>query len=377
MLPRLWKDAIVVPLHKGGAKDVLVNYRPVSLTSIGCKLMERIIANYIRREIEKKQWLTKGQHGFRKGHSCETQLLGLIEEISEVLDRGGEVDGVFVDFEKAFDKVQHSKLMKKVDFLIEDKRVVRWVSEFLKQRRQRVRVGEEYSEEADVTSGVPQGSVLGPLLFIIYINDIEEGMKSKVRLFADDCIIYREIRSNEDEDKMQGDLGKLGEWIVINELNVNVGKCKWVRFTRKREEQKKEYLYLLRGENLERVCKYKYLGVWIEERLLWGDHINVICKKGKKLVNLVMRGLKGSSKKVKEMAYKSLVRPGIEYAGAAWDPYMKKDIEEVEKVQKWAARRVEGKYERWGEKCIRGDALVKNLGNTSRKKEGDETVQFL
>jgi len=197
-LPEDWKRATVIPVHKGGDRSLVANYRPVSLTSVVCKQMEHVIASYLRQVWDKNDWLFEGQHGFRPGYSCESQVISICQDIADSLDSGENIDAIIVDFSKAFDLVPHGRLLTKIANSGVDPRVVTWVKEFLSGRTQRVRVEEQLSEEVRVTSGVPQGSVLGPLLFLAYVNDIWRNMESTIRLFADDCVIYRKITKTED-----------------------------------------------------------------------------------------------------------------------------------------------------------------------------------
>jgi hypothetical protein len=192
-IPDDWKKATVIPVHKGGDRSIIPNYRPVSLTSVICKQMEHAIATYLRQVWNKEGWLYEGQHGFRPGYSCDSQVIAVCQDIADSMDNGVKVDAIIVDFSKAFDLVPHGRLLAKIANSGVDKRVTVWIREFLSGRTQRVRVDESLSEEVRATSGVPQGSVLGPLLFLAYVNDIWENMESTGRLFADDCVIYRKI----------------------------------------------------------------------------------------------------------------------------------------------------------------------------------------
>jgi hypothetical protein len=192
-LPGDWKRATVVPIHKGGDRSLVTNYRPVSLTSVVCKQMEHVIASYLRQLWEGNDWLYEGQHGFRLGYSCESQVITVCQDIADTLDKGDRMDAIIVDFSKAFDLVPHCRLLVKIANSGVDTRVVVWIREFLTGRMQRVRVGGELSDEARVTSGVPQGSVLGPLLFLAYVNDIGRNIESNIRLFADDCDLQKNI----------------------------------------------------------------------------------------------------------------------------------------------------------------------------------------
>jgi hypothetical protein len=345
-VPSEWKEAIVVPIFKGGGRGKVINYRPISLTSLICKIMERVINNRIKNIIEDRGGISDIQHGIRRGFSCETQLLGFSEDISEVMDKGGRVDAVFLDFEKAFDKVDHYLLMEKLWNAVENLEIVNWVGDFLSNRIQRVKVGGEVSEKICVTSGVPQGSVLGPLLFDIFIEDISSTVvNSKIRLFADDCVLYNEIRDTGDNDRMQEDLCALDKWVQTNRMGLNVSKCKVLSFCRSRSNDILEYN--VGGGKLEKVDSYKYLGVVFRKDLGWGEQVGRVSKKGINSLNFVMRQLKGVSNKIREKAYLSLVRPIVEYASSVWDPYRTGETKDVEKVQRLAARRVTGRMSRW------------------------------
>ena len=186
------------------------NYRPVSLTSVVCKVMEHIISSRVNRHLEMYGILCDPQHGFRQKRSCETQLVSTLADFVNTTEEKGQCDVILLDFSKAFDKVSHSLLLQKLHRYGIDGRVHSWISSFLNNRTQEVVVDGISSQKSNVTSGVPQGSVLGPLLFLLYINDLPAYTKhSTIRLFADDCMLYRSINSDEDRLKLQEDLNGL------------------------------------------------------------------------------------------------------------------------------------------------------------------------
>ena len=168
--------------------------------------------------MDKNDWLYEGQHGFRLGYSCVSQVITVCHDFADSVDNGDRIDAIIIDFSEAFDLVPHGRLLMKIAYSGVDSGVVVWIREFLLGRRQRVRVGGHLSENVRVTSGVPQGSVLGPLLFLAYVNDISRSIDSTIRLFADDCVIYRKIINKEDIEKLQKDLDRLGEWVVENAM---------------------------------------------------------------------------------------------------------------------------------------------------------------
>jgi hypothetical protein len=193
------------------------------------------------------------------------------------LDEGVRTDAIIIDFSKAFDLVPHNRLLTKIAETGVDLRVVVWIKEFLLGRSQRVRADGQLSDEVRVTSGVPQGSVLGPLLFLAYVNDIWKNFESNIRLFADDCIIYRRILDSSDIKKLQTDLNRLGEWAVENKMRINLGKSKAVSFNRARVKGKLRYC--IGYQLLPEANSFKYLGIIISSDLSWADHVNYTLRK--------------------------------------------------------------------------------------------------
>ncbi len=224
-LPDDWRNANISPIFKKGDKHQAANYRPVSLTCVCTKLMEHILVKHILTHLEKHQVLTTLQHGFRSGFSCETQLLNTVDDLADAFNRNVQTDIGILDFSKAFDVVPHKKLLKKLSHYGIQGDILQWISEFLTNRKQRVVVDGHPSSSVRVASGVPQGTCLGPLLFLCYINDITHSISSKMRLFADDCLIYRDITCTEDQIELQRDLTTLENWATKWGMKFNPTKC--------------------------------------------------------------------------------------------------------------------------------------------------------
>ncbi|KAJ4441739.1 hypothetical protein ANN_11597 [Periplaneta americana] len=278
-----------------------------------------------------------------EGFSCDSQITSLVQDLAEEVDRGGRIDAVVIDFSKAFDLVPHDILIDKLSRLGIDKRVVLWIQEFLKGRTQRVRVGHEISEIGNISSGVPQGSVLGPLLFIIYVNDLCQDITSNVRLFADDCIIYRKIRNNSDVDAIQTDLNNIYNWALKHRMKINGSKSKSITFCKTREETSLNYEFSGVVIPQEQCCKY--LGVYLNSKLSWGEHVDNVTGKAWRALHFIMRILRKASPKSREIAYLTLVRPLMEYGTTCWDPYRIYQINSLERIQYRAAKFVKGKRE--------------------------------
>ncbi len=346
-IPDQWRKANVVPIYKKGKKSDPANYRPISLTSIVCKLMEHIITSSIMRHGNQKHGvmghiLYDLQHGFRAQRSCETQLIEFCTDIVNNLQDGKQTDVIVLDFSKAFDKVSHKMLLEKLHHYGIRGKTNKWIADFLTNRTQNVVLDGESSYTGKVISGEPQGSVLGPSLFLYYINDLPEGLGSKVRLFADDTVIYMAIKWETDAKDLQSDLDKLVAWESKWKMKFNPKKCEVLHITRSRNPQK--FTYKLHGVDLASVKSTKYLGVNISSDLRWNTHIDSITAKATRSLNFIKRNLQISNPKLKTVAYNSLVRPLVEYASPVWDPHTATNIAKLEMVQRRAARYVLHRY---------------------------------
>jgi hypothetical protein len=227
-VPKDWREANVAPIFKKGKRSAPENYRPVSLTSVCCKLLESVIKDKIMQHLKKHKLIRNSQHGFLPGRNCTTNLLSFFEKVTKEVDSGRAFDAIFLDFAKAFDKVPTERLLKKVRSHGISGSLLNWIRNWLTDRRQRVVLGGEFSEWILVLSGVPQGSVLGPLLFLLFISDIdlEAAEVSIMSKFADDTKLGQSITSDEDRSLLQSALDKLTGWATKWGMQFNVKNAK-------------------------------------------------------------------------------------------------------------------------------------------------------
>lgn len=281
-VPNDWKCAKVIPIHKGGAKDCVNNYRPVSLTSTCCKTLEHVLTKHLTEFLEEHKLMAEQQHGFRRGFSTVTILTEVSHFISQILDDRGQVDIIFLDFRKAFDKIPHPKLLHKLSTILQNDELINWIAAYLINREQVVCIRGTNSTSQSVGSGVPQGSVIGPLLFLLYINDMNSGFSPDVFIkhYADDTVIYSKAESNYDQEKLNEHLGMIGSWCKKWQMVLNPSKTVFMPITRKTKPLL--FRYVINDEPLCRVSEYKYLGVYVTDSLNWNRHIDYICDKSQK-----------------------------------------------------------------------------------------------
>ena len=329
-IPKAWKVAEVRPIFKKGDKTQPGNYRPVSLTAIVCKLFESFFRDALYEHIVKNKLLSNHQFGFCKGRSCVSQLLVTIHKWMSCLDRNNPVDAVYLDLSKAFDTVPHNKLLHKLKGYGISGNVLKWITDFLTGRTQYVSVNGSQSAETPVTSGVPQGSVLGPILFIYYINDMPDIVECFIKIFADDAKTSNEVSSVEDSVLLQGSLDNLSTWTTDWGVNFNCGKCGVMHLGKNNPH----YCYTLNNTALSQTTSEKDLGVFVDPLLNFEEHMNTKVKQARKMSGLISRAISYKSKDIMVPLYKSLVRPIIEYGNAVWSPYLRKHIDFIESVQR-------------------------------------------
>ena len=292
--------------------------------------------------LEKHGILFDCQHGFRRRRSCDTQLLLTYHDLASTVDNRGQVDMLVLDFAKAFDTVPHQRLLSKADHYGIRGTTQSWIAAFLRNRTQRVVIDGSYSAPAPVKSGVPQGTVLGPTLFLIYINDLATSVNSTVRLFADDCVMYHPIKNAKDCAQLQADLDLLHEWENKWLMRFNAKKCYVLQVTHKRTVI--QHQYMLGTTPLNNIDSTGYLGVELSKDLKWNIHTNKTAAKGNRTLGVLRRNLGRCPQSIKDLAYRTILRPQLEFATAVWDPYTEKNIHKLESTQRRAARFVCNKY---------------------------------
>ena len=371
IVPVQWKFANITPVFKSGSKLIPTNYRGISLTSVLCKFIERIIADHIMSYLLRFNLISRHQHGFMSKLSTVTNLLQYIDIISGALDKKYSIDVIYLDFAKAFDRVPHSRMVLKLKSIGITGSLLVWCESFLSNRKQRVVMGEHIGEWKDILSGVPQGSVLGPLFFLIYLNDLLGLLTIPSEAYADDSKLIS-ININGDQHLLlQENLNKIYFWTLIWLLFLNEDKCK-VLHLGNTEQLKDKKEYYINGVQLSETLVEKDLGILVTSDLDWEKQIVKSCSTTTFVSKLIFKTFKYKSVEIIRMIYKSLIRPKLEYANVIWSPIKKAHIQMLEKVQRRCTK--------YGPlfKLNYEDRLIQ-LGLTSletRRKRGDVIQMF-
>ena len=284
-----------------------------------------------------KKLIRDTQHGFTQGRSCLTNLLKFLEEVTAYVDEGSPVDVLYLDFSKAFDKVPHKRLVNKVKAHGIGNNIWRWIEAWLSDRSQRVVINGHASGWATVTSGVPQGSVLGPTLFVIYINDIDDGITSSLLKFADDTKLLRKVGTQDDCEALQKDIHTMHKWSEDWQMLFNIDKCKCLHIGYGNNHT----TYQLGGTEVPTATQEKDLGIIVTENLNVSEQCAKVTKTANKVLGIIKRSYDDKSIANLLPLYKALVRPHIEYCVQAWRPYYQKDVDNLEKIQRRATRMME------------------------------------
>ena len=334
------KLAKVIPLHKGNETHLVSNYRPISLLPIFSKIFEKVMYNRLILFLDTYKLLYELQFGFRKDHSTCAALIMLIDKITSELEKGNFVLGVFLDYSKAFDCINHSILLQKLHYYGIRGIALEWFRNYLSDRKQFVYFNNTKSNYLNVTCGVPQGSILGPILFLIYINDIVHVSTLLFPiLFADDSnVFYAGKDPNDMINIMNIELEKLLIWLKVNKLSLNVKKTHFMFFCPPQKKAEFSNSLTIDGETINRVNETKFLGVMVDDKLSWASHINYISKKISKGIGILCKARKYLPKSCLVTLYYSFVYPYLNYCLEVWGKATENIFSKIFKLQKRAIR---------------------------------------
>ena len=338
-IPVDWKISNITPIHKSGDHSNVSNYRPISLLSLVSKVLKRCVHSRVMDFLFANKLLSDCQFGFRPKASTQDALLTVSKDWHYYLTTHRQVGAVFFDVKKAFDSVPHDELLKSLQNIGITGPLLRWFADYLTSRRQRVVLDGFSSDCSHVTSGVPQGSILGPLLFIIFMNSICHVPLSpdcKLILYADDILLYKPLNSSSDVELLQSDAESILEWITSHGLSPNHSKTQLLLISRSKRAPK--ISLTLSEHTISPSTSVKYLGITITSDLSWSQHVGITCSAAKRQLGLIHRRLHHAPTSVRRKIFTSVVLPKLEYCCAVWDPHLKKDISALESVQKFAGR---------------------------------------
>ena len=346
-VPSILKDAIIVPIHKGGLKSQPQNYRPINLISHILKVLEKIIRYSIVKFLEDNNLMNPNQHGFRPQRSCLSQLLEHFDTVLEAIYNDKCCDVIYLDFSKAFDVVDHNILMRKLKKLGITGKLGFWINSFLSNRQQTVSVNSTKSDTKPVTSGVPQGSVLGPVLFLIMISDIDEDLLHGVAsVFADDTKLKHFIESMTDCENLQSDLNRIYEWGETNNMKFNHLKFQSIKYGKNVQN----YAYQTpAGEPIQLDEHVKDLGVIMSKDLSFTKHIDKVTARCRSLIGWILRTFDSRTKVLMLTLFKSLILPRLDYCSQLYSPTLIQDWCKLESIQRRFTSHIldEKEYDYW------------------------------
>ena len=335
--PECFKHSTITPIFKAGDRTDVTNYRPISILNSFSKVFEKLVHPILYTHVE--PLINANQHGFVKRKSTISNLMSFVDYVAESLDDNIQVDAIYTDFAKAFDKLNIRILLSKLKSFGVTGMVLKWFESYLIDRVQCVKFGGCTSRAIKPCSGIPQGSLLGPLLFVIFINDLPDCLRCRNLGFADDFKIFKRIMLRTDCETLQSDLEKLSSWCNTNDMELNISKCSVITFTRKKNVI--DFDYSVGGVTLKRVDEIKDLGIILDTKLCFDRHINHIFRRCNKLLGFIYRACsRFRSKESLMFLYNSFVRSLCEYGAVIWNPFYKIYVDKIERIQRKFTRRL-------------------------------------
>jgi len=340
IIPQEWKVHLIIPVFKSAERSSVKNYRPISLLCNTSKVLESLIYNKIINHILNN--ISTHQFGFLPGRSTTQQLLLYLNDIYQATSQGHQTDSIYLDFRKAFDSVSHSKLLVKLSYYGITGNLWNWFNNYLHNRLQCVKICSSISNLLPVLSGVPQGSILGPILFLIYINDISLLTQfSNLFLFADDAKLSKIIVQLSDHSCLQQDLDQLYTWSINTDLMFSINKCLHLSINHKLPTT-----YSVGGNSLPQLHSHRDLGLLLADDLSWNNHYQHIISKAYKYLGLLRRAFSNcQSIRAKKILYITLVRSQLTYCSQLWNPYLIKDTVILERIQRQATKYILRDYD--------------------------------
>ena len=343
--------AHIIPIHKGDHRGVPANYRPIALTSHLVKIFEKVIRNKIVAYFEANNLFNPSQHGFRKGRSCLSQLLAHYDHVLSLLEQGQNVDTIYLDFAKAFDKVDHQVILAKLALLGIGGKLLQWIESFLSNRTQNVLVNGFLSNPSAVKSGVPQGSVIGPLLFLVLISDIDAELgTSFLSSFADDTRVSRGINSLHDASLLQQDLETIYKWAEANNMKFNGKKLEILRYGYNEDLKDQTSYTSPDGTSISANPTVQDLGIQMSNTGDFVTQIDSICEKAKDMCSWVLRTFRSRTPLVMKTLWASLIQHILDYCSQLWCPITAGHIQKIEAIQQSFTRKIklDHKLDYWG-----------------------------
>lgn len=343
-IPSIWKDATIVPIHKKDDKSCVSNYRPISLTCVSSRIMERLICSKLMLFLSPNNRISDRQYGFLSRRSTTSQLLQTTNDWTAAIDRRETIKVVYLDFQKAFDTIAHPKLLSVLDNNGIRGNLLHWFMSFLSNRTQRVVINSVKSSSIAVTSGVPQGSVVGPLLFLLYINGITKmKLHSQLYLYADDCKLYYSAHPSKSgmtliDKYLQEDLNTIDQWCKTVQLRLSVSKCQVLNINPPNTLTSSNLF--IDGNPLENVTSIRDLGLIVDSKLRFSEHCAAKAMKASNVVNFLFRAFKSKETSFLVGLFKTYVIPLLDYGSVVYSPILTRDIRIIESVQKRFTKRL-------------------------------------